>query len=165
MNRSNLSFYVPGEPIPQGSKVCSCRGGRGSMREAHKGHKGARKRVTDAAKEAMAADPDWDKIEKPLPVILAIEFVYETPMSRKTWWGTWRTVAPDQDKLARLVGDALKDAGVYSDDSQIAATLIIKHEVKLADIGRTASEPGTYITVGNLRGTVEEFKTAHDWPM
>ena len=160
-----LRFYVPGLPIPQGSKVCSCVKGRGSMREAAKGHKGARKRVTEAAKQAMSDNPKWGRIPKPLPVMIAVEFVYEAPASRKTWWGAWRTVAPDQDKLVRLVGDALKDAKVYDDDAQIAATFIIKHEVRLADIGRTSPEPGTYITISMLNGTVESFKTKHAWPI
>jgi Holliday junction resolvase RusA-like endonuclease len=54
----------------------------------------------------------------------------------------WPTVAPDTDKLARCVGDAITDAGLWKDDAQVAVLHAAKRYV--------AERPGVLITVTEL---------------
>jgi len=152
-----LHFFVDMIPVPQGSKKCFCRGRVASIVEAATGHAAARKLVTKTAKEAIEKS-GFIKIEKPHPVVLHVEFVYIAPKARKLIdrIAIWRTVAPDVDKLTRLIGDSLTDAGVYSDDAQIAALHCFKYEVKFADAGRTERNAGIYVWVGPLNGSVGE---------
>jgi Holliday junction resolvase RusA-like endonuclease len=53
--------------------------------------------------------------------------------------------APDTDKLQRLVGDALEQAGVVDDDSQISNWLATKVWVE------RGGESGTALTVASRR--------------
>lgn len=51
-------------------------------------------------------------------------------------------VAPDLDKLCRCIGDALTDAGIWRDDSQVVSLVSAKRYVEL--------RPGVRITVTPL---------------
>lgn len=112
-----LAFTVPGVPAPQGSK------------NPWGGEANARTRPWRAAVSAEAA-LHWGG--RPLlggPVEVAVQFAFPRP---KAHYGTGRnanklkdsapefvTKAPDLDKLARAIGDALTGI-VYRDDAQIA---------------------------------------------
>jgi crossover junction endodeoxyribonuclease RusA len=54
---------------------------------------------------------------------------------------SWPTVMPDLDKLVRCVCDAITDAGLWKDDSQVVSLISAK---------RYASPPGVKITVTEL---------------
>lgn len=53
----------------------------------------------------------------------------------------WPAVMPDLDKLARCIGDAITDAGLWHDDAQVIAI----HAAK-----RYAEPPGVFITVSSV---------------
>jgi crossover junction endodeoxyribonuclease RusA len=53
----------------------------------------------------------------------------------------WPTVMPDLDKLVRCVCDAITDAGLWHDDSQVVCLITAK---------RYASPPGVHIVITEL---------------
>jgi len=61
----------------------------------------------------------------------------------------WPTVAPDTDKLARCVGDAITDAGLWKDDAQVCRIDVTKHYTPIRD-GRLVRGPGVYIRVEEM---------------
>jgi Holliday junction resolvase RusA-like endonuclease len=134
------SFFVPGVPKAQGSKKI-VRGNRAvslgharakhgaywidpagiwpaMMIEAVKGLKQWRRCVSDYARAKGV------RVEG--AVVLSAVFVFERPASHLTGSGKLRkgapiakTSKPDTGKLVRAIEDALTDAGVWSDDSQV----------------------------------------------
>jgi crossover junction endodeoxyribonuclease RusA len=54
----------------------------------------------------------------------------------------WPTVAPDLDKLTRLICDAITDAGLYKDDSQVCFIVTAKKY--------TTGTPGVFIRVSEM---------------
>lgn len=111
-----LTFRVDGDPRPQGSKAAKLIKGRIVMYESTKGLKEWRELVTACAREAAGAD--WVTIPKDTPVVLDVMFYFR---KGKSIMRNWMTVPPDVDKLARAIGDALTDAGIWVDDSQIVS--------------------------------------------
>lgn len=119
---SGLHIYIPGRPVPQGSKRHI---GRGVMIEQSPHVRAWRQDVTAAAKEAAGAD--WTPLHGPVRV--DIDFRFARPRSH---YGTGRNAAvvrdsaprwpagrPDVDKLTRAVLDALTAAGIWRDDAQV----------------------------------------------
>lgn len=106
----SLAFFVEGHPVPQGSKRFV---GRGRMIEANPRLRLWRAVVSDVARAAVGGR---DPIEKGVPVRLVVRFLLPRPRTVKR---VWPTVPADLDKLTRAVGDALTDAGVWVDDSQV----------------------------------------------
>lgn len=132
-----LFFEVYGIPAPQGSKKSI---GNGRFVEASKKLPAWRKRVAEAASDAMAS-VDWVKLSGPteLSVVFFLPRPGSIPASRRPL----PTVAPDIDKLVRAVGDSCTTAGVWEDDSLVCK--IIAH--KMYDDVR---EPGASITIRSL---------------
>lgn len=132
-----LNFFVPGRPAPQGSKKSV---GRGRFVEASKYLPAWRKAVTEFAIYA-ATEHGWDTIEG--PVTLEVVFYLERPATIKINKRPHPIVPPDIDKLVRGVSDALSDAGVWGDDSQV---------VKLVAFKRYADnhEQGAFVSVSTL---------------
>ena len=134
-----ISFSVVGEPAPQGSKR---NVGHGIMIEASKAVKPWREAVKWAAVEAIAGRPrPLLGSAKGAALFLEVEFFLRRPKSVKDKYPGKR---PDIDKLLRSTMDALTQAGVYRDDSQVVDTHMSK---RYADSTRSV---GAYITVEEL---------------
>ena len=134
-----IEFFVPGKPCQQGSKRYL---GRGVMVETNKGLKAWR---TDIRAIAMKYFPT--PIEG--PVTLCLAFSYHRPKSHLTAAGALRkgyhaekTSAPDLDKLARAVGDALTGVA-YRDDAQIVCLRLMKGY----DLPIVPNGEGVHITI------------------
>jgi crossover junction endodeoxyribonuclease RusA len=108
----SLVITVHGKPGPQGSKR---HVGNGVMVESSAKVKPWREAVKAAALQAGAAE----RLEGPVEV--AVCFCFDKPKSapkRRRTWPTTRS-SGDVDKLLRATFDALTDAGVFRDDSQV----------------------------------------------
>lgn len=125
-----LTFTVPGEAVPQGSKNAYARGNRIVLVESSSKLPAWRRTVAVHAKAALL-DDGFDG-----PVHVRVTFHMRAPHRRTT---TWPTKRPDLDKLVRAILDALTVAGVWADDSQVV-TLTARKVWALA-------EPHTDITV------------------
>ena len=125
-----LRFYVPGKPIPQGSKrwLPNHR-----MVEANKDLRPWRATVTSYALQARHAQQHTTYEG---PVLLNLHFTFARPKAHyrtgkhagllKTNAPVYMTNTPDVDKLARSIADAITDARVWRDDSQIAVMTAVK---------------------------------------
>lgn len=116
--QSAMTFSVPGEAAPQGSKrAFRTRGGRIALVESSNRVKPYRASVAAAAVAAGVSLIDG-------PVEIGAVFTFVRPRSHYTGKGALRSGAPaapgkpDLDKIARAVGDALTGIA-YRDDSQI----------------------------------------------
>ena len=122
------TFSVIGTPVQQGSKR---HVGNGRMIEAANGHREWRHSVAVEAARVAAELPDAP-LDRPL--CLAVQFRFAVPKVRRkaavAAGGLWKVTAPDTDKLARAVGDALTDSGLIVDDSRLALVLASKVEVE-----------------------------------
>jgi Holliday junction resolvase RusA-like endonuclease len=116
-NRLLLRFVASGIPRPQGSK----RIVRGRMIESARGHADWRRTVAMAAMAArQEREGEWP-IERPVRV--SIDFLVPgRPDAR-----------PDIDKLSRAILDALTEAGVLRDDSQVIELFALKEQARRRD--------------------------------
>lgn len=118
-----LSVFIPGTPVPQGSKRWLPNGG---MIEANKGLRPWRATV---ASYLLAATHGDESMPLDGPVTVSMLFVFTRP---KAHYGTGRNAGmlkpnapqrmmrtPDIDKLVRAIADGITDAGVWRDDSQM----------------------------------------------
>lgn len=132
-----LDVVVYGKPAPQGSKTRNKYGGvRDDNAERLKPWREAVKHVTltDAG----------DREEGPVKVDLT--FTFDPPKSapkRRRIWPVTRA-SFDVDKLARACFDALTDAGVWRDDSQVVH--LTARKVYVGDTG-ALDIPGAHIRV------------------
>ena len=111
-----MTITVYGTPAPQGSKR---HVGRGVMIESSKKVKPWREAVKWAAIEALVGRGFEG------PVEVEVDFYFTHPKTGKR--RSSHSVKPDIDKLCRSTFDALKDAGVYEDDSRICSVVARKH--------------------------------------
>lgn len=118
-----ISFPVYGQPAPQGSKR---HVGRGILIESSKKVKPWREAVKFAA---LVANKDREPLQGAVSVNLT--FLFPKPKSFKGLYPTTRT-SGDIDKLTRSTLDALVDAGVMRDDSQV----VVLNAVKLFQVGQ-----------------------------
>lgn len=162
---TSYGFRVYGIPAPQGSKIpgVSSKSGKMFVREqSGKTLNTWRKDVKDAALVARGVpDPSVNPAESipegahdnaPIPtfteaVRLVVNFFHPRPASVPVKKRKHPTVAPDLDKEVRGVGDALKAAGVYKDDSQICEIRATKRYVDADD---PADSPGAWIVVSTI---------------
>lgn len=117
-----IEFTIPGTPQQQGSKIVSRYGG---MYDANKKLAAWR---TDAIAAAQAA---WHGPKIIGPVAVEAIWYFSRPQSHygtgrnrlkiKDSAPTWHAQAPDADKLARSLGDALTQSGVLADDKLIVS--------------------------------------------
>lgn len=112
-----LTITVHSTPAPQGSKkFLGIRGGHAILAESSKKVKPWREAVKWAALEAMTAQK---RVRIIGPVTIQIDFYLLKPASAPKRRETFPDKKPDVDKLVRSTFDALKDAGVYEDDSRV----------------------------------------------
>ena len=131
-----IAFRVYGTPAPQGSKR---HVGNGVMVESSAKVRPWRQDVKYAALAAHeAACPDRGSVHflKGVPVVVAVRFYLPRPRSHYRSGANvhllrdaapkWPSNKPDLDKLARSTLDALGEAGIFHDDSQVAHMVITK---------------------------------------
>lgn len=124
----DITFRVHGTPAPQGNK------GRVVLTEASKTTRSWRDSVAAAARETHHGPP-FDG-----PTGVSVTFYMRRPKSVKR---VWPSVAPDVDKLARTVLDALQIGGVVTDDARV---------VELAVAKVYGDDPGANVSVWDLEG-------------
>ena len=126
-----ISFFVPGEPAPQGSKRHI---GNGRMIESSKKVKPWRDRVTAEAKTHV--------MDEPMDGHLRLIVNFYMPAPAKTRFGSRPAGTPDLDKLVRAIGDALTQSKLIKDDARIVSLIAHKHWALDA--------PGAEITIERL---------------
>lgn len=151
---SSITIWAQGLPGSQGSKrpVGQAKEGRTIMIESDKKVKPWRTDVKDAAENARR-EAGWLNPRRD-PIVLVVVFYALRPRNHyrtgkragelKDWAPEHPSVKPDLDKLIRAVGDALKAAGVYQDDSQVIR--IVADKVYARD-DFDSPKPGAIITV------------------
>ena len=141
----SISFFVPGEPITEGSVRTFTSGQRVVVThdrgpELDAWRTSVKRAAQEAAREA-GWEPRYDG-----PVAVTAVFMLCRPKSAKK--RLMPHVKPDLDKLIRAVGDALapyKQPGVLKDDSRIVTWHASKHYA-------TPYKPGVFITVSPVGG-------------
>lgn len=105
---SGYPIWIPGTPIPQGSKNVS--------RSGHAYESNRRLRPWRATCEARLRE--WAGGAEPLDGPLAVDATFQMPRPKRPRW-TLPAVKPDADKLQRALGDAMTAAGLIADDARI----------------------------------------------
>lgn len=113
-----IQFIVHGVPAPQGSKR---HVGRGILVESSKKVAPWREAVKWGAIKAMAGRPAMDG-----PIYASISFWFTPPKSAKKGAQPTTRGTGDLDKLLRSTFDAITDAGMIRDDSQIVRVMASK---------------------------------------
>lgn len=133
-----LVITVYGKPVTQGSKVRT----RWSVRDDNAERlRPWREAVKQAALDALDGR---ERLEGPVSV--AVTFTFDRPKSApksRPCWPITRS-SGDVDKLQRAVFDALTDAGVWRDDSQVVR--VTADKVHVGDDG-ALHIPGAVVTV------------------
>ena len=106
-----ITYWIDGEPAPQGSKTGFIKNGRVVMVESSKKVKPWR--------EAVAAQTQA-KVQAALQNPVEIALVFHLPKP-KTVTRKWPAVKPDLDKLIRSTFDGLTTGGLYTDDALVIA--------------------------------------------
>ena len=110
-----ITYFIEGEPAPQGSKNGFVKNGRVVMVESSKKVKPWRAAVAEQTARHMS----WETLN-PMdsPVEIALVFYLPKP---KTVKRQWPSVKPDLDKLIRSTFDGLTIGGLYVDDALVIA--------------------------------------------
>jgi crossover junction endodeoxyribonuclease RusA len=134
---AEIVFHVQGIPAPQGSKNAYPRSGKVHLVESSKTLKPWRDQVAVLARHH---NPNPAPMDGPMRVHL--HFVMPRPKSTPKTRPTPPAVKkPDLDKLVRAVCDALTQAGVWRDDSQ----MVDLHTTKR--IAEVDESPGVHVRV------------------
>lgn len=115
-----LSFFVPGRPVPKGSKTIM----RGRLVETTRGLGEWSNVVSQtAAIERIKLSPGRRPMYEGAVTVL-LDFALPRPQRPKA---SEHITKPDVDKLARTVLDALTSAAVWVDDAQVDKLILHKH--------------------------------------
>jgi Holliday junction resolvase RusA-like endonuclease len=106
-----ISYFVEGEPAPQGSKNGFVKNGRVVMVESSKKVKPWRNAVELATKAQL-----FEPMTTPVEIALVFHLPRPNTVTRK-----WPAVKPDLDKLIRSTFDGLTTGGLYTDDALVIA--------------------------------------------
>jgi hypothetical protein len=115
-----ISFWIDGEPAPQGSKTGFIKNGRVVMVESSKKVKPWRAAVFETTARHMS----WETLsafDKPVKIRLAFHLPRPKTVTRK-----WPGVKPDLDKLIRSTFDGLTMGGLYTDDALVISVSATK---------------------------------------
>lgn len=134
-----ISFFVPGKPQAQGSKV---KGRWGNITEDNKELGPWRERVALQAYEAA----DGYRFDSGVEIALGLDFVLYRPVSASKTKFLPATKKPDIDKMERAVQDALTHV-LWPDDSQV--TQVIKRK----RVALPNELPGVHVWVGLAQNT------------
>jgi Holliday junction resolvase RusA-like endonuclease len=110
-----ISYFVEGEPAPQGSKNGFVKNGRVVMVESSKKVKPWREAVALHTQKQLENLYHFPYSQ---PVEIALVFHLPRPKSVSR---VWPSVKPDLDKLIRSTFDGLTTGGLYTDDALIVA--------------------------------------------
>lgn len=137
-----LIITVHGHPAPQGSKR---HVGHGRMIEQSKRVTPWREAVKHAALQQIEGPqpPPFTTITGPVRV--RVQFVFHKPKSapkRRRTWPITRT-SGDVDKLLRSTFDAITDAGIWRDDSQVV--YVAAEKLYVGDDDTPLTSPGAVI--------------------
>lgn len=127
-----IEFFVPGEPIPQGSLKAFMVNGQARVVPDNKRTEPWRKSVARAAAGLFQLSEG--------PAAVELEFVMPRTKSMPKSFTRAHTVRPDVDKLERAILDALTGV-VWKDDSQVVSLRAGKR------YARVGEEPGARICV------------------
>jgi Holliday junction resolvase RusA-like endonuclease len=152
-----LTFFVPGIPVPQGSKTAyvSKSTGRPIVVDKDVRLPQWRMKITAYALDAKANSA----MRLPIDGAVGSQITFFMPRP-KSHYGSgknattlkpsaplWPATMPDIDKLLRAVFDALTDAQVWHDDGQVVfVTMTERYE--------NAAGPGVEITVGPMTSPI-----------
>jgi Holliday junction resolvase RusA-like endonuclease len=155
VNTGRFDLFVPGRPVPQGSKTAfiSKSTGRPMVKDNDVRLPQWRMKVTAAAMEAIGSQ------SFPLPIEggvgMTVDFILERPKNHfgsgrnaeqvKESAPTFPATMPDIDKLLRAILDALTDAQVWKDDGQV---VWVQARKVYALPGHT--QPGVHIVLGRM---------------
>lgn len=151
-------FVAPGVPAPQGSMrgfvAPSKNGGRprAIITADNSKTKPWRQNIIDAIK------PGWPRLDGPIAVKMV--FTMPRPKSAKRTETTPTTI-PDLDKLVRAASDAIKDAGLWQDDSRVANLTASK--VWSGFQARALDVPGLLIAAVEMRWGWQEVLRAYEY--
>ena len=113
-----ITFFVPGIPVPKGSRKSFICKQTGVIRnkDANDNTKPWQLAIAWATREAMSG-------RDPMQGAVKVTAVFHMPKPKS--YPKRREIAhkkkPDLDKLQRALFDALKQGGAYNDDSQVIA--------------------------------------------
>ena len=110
-----FSYWIDGEPAPQGSKNGFVKNGRVVMVESSKKVKPWREAVAAQTRRQLE-----NLYGFPLTTPVEIALVFHLPRP-KTVTRKWPAVKPDLDKLIRSTFDGLTTGGLYTDDALVIA--------------------------------------------
>jgi crossover junction endodeoxyribonuclease RusA len=143
-----LRFVVYGGPKTKGSLK---HVGRGILVEDHKSSKPWREAVKWAALEAIAAregtGEPFAMLSGPVEVLVVFSFPRPKNAGPRVTRPATRS-SGDVDKLLRNVFDALGDAYVFADDSQVAR--VVANKAFVGEGSSRLTSPGAEITVRPL---------------
>lgn len=140
-----VRLFVPGQPVPQGSKDPKRNQHTGKIHMVESSAKTLDPWRTDirASLERHAAGI---RFEQDTPVTVGLVFVMRRlaamPKTQRGRPTPAHTKKPDLDKLVRAVFDAITSSGVWHDDSQACKFNAL--EKRYAEIGET---PGCWISL------------------
>jgi Holliday junction resolvase RusA-like endonuclease len=135
-----LTVFIPGHPKPQGSKVLGQRkDGTAFMREANSKARPWRSVVIEALKPLAT---------EPLGGAVRVHLHFYMPLLKKTPQYPITRSSYDVDKLARNMLDAITQAGIIKDDSQVVSLITTKEY---------AERSGVQIRVENYTDFLDRF--------
>jgi crossover junction endodeoxyribonuclease RusA len=152
---SRITFFVPGQPVPQGSKSGFVNKNTGRVQIVDKDVRLPQWRMKVTAHAMDAVQHHSIALDYPLEGPVGAQITFRMPRP-KGHYGTGRNAGvlkdsaprypasmPDLDKLLRAIFDALTDAHVWRDDGQVVFATTSK---QYAEEGRI----GVEITVGPM---------------
>ena len=110
---SHFPIFIPGTPIPQGSKSVNRR--TGHMFEANPSLKAWRGAMTG---HLVAWTGTWFGAWEPYDGPLLVDVTFHMPRPKRPKYSL-PAVKPDADKLCRALGDAMTTSGLITDDARI----------------------------------------------
>lgn len=141
-----VTIDVRGVPVPQGSlRFHPLPGGKTAARypaNVYQWRGQVQQAVADAAWETQLTGPVELHLGFEMPRLLSHYRTGKFAGALRPSAPTWPTTAPDLDKLVRCICDAVTDAGLWRDDSQVAVLQAAKRYAN--------GPPGVLITITEL---------------